>query len=123
MPSHVDAYSTPLPLMDGKVLLVDNTGQLDGLSQDGIVTDNSDETLWSYNASFKNQNLSGCVVFYWPKTVIGACSVHPLSYSCLLLLHLEHKTCDILAAERLQLMIYDNRLIIDSFQEALCILK
>ena len=28
----------------------------------------------------------------------------------------EHKTCDILAAERLRLMRFDNRLIIDSFQ-------
>ena len=36
---------------------------------------------------------------------------------------LEHKTCDILAAERLRLMRFDNRLIIDSFQEAMCILK
>ena len=35
----------------------------------------------------------------------------------------EHKTCDILAAERLQLMRLDNRLIIDSFQKAICILK
>ena len=30
---------------------------------------------------------------------------------------LEHKTCDIMAAERLRLMRFDNRLIIDSFQE------
>ena len=36
---------------------------------------------------------------------------------------LEHKTCDILAAERLRLMRFDNRLIIDSFQEAICILN
>ena len=36
---------------------------------------------------------------------------------------LEHKTCDILAAERLRLMRFDNRLIIDSFQEAVCLLK
>ena len=36
---------------------------------------------------------------------------------------LEHKTCNILAAERLRLMIFDNRLIIDSFQKAICILK
>ena len=36
---------------------------------------------------------------------------------------LEHKTCDIMAAERLRLMRFDNRLIIDSFQEAICILK
>ena len=36
---------------------------------------------------------------------------------------LEHKTCDILAAERLRLMRLDNRLIIDSFQKAICILK
>ena len=36
---------------------------------------------------------------------------------------LEHKTCDILAAERLRLMRFDNRLIIDSFQKAICILK
>ena len=36
---------------------------------------------------------------------------------------LEHKTCDILAAERLRLMRFDNRLIIDSFQGAICILK
>ena len=35
----------------------------------------------------------------------------------------EHKTCDILAAERLRLMRFDNRLIIDSFQEAVCLLK
>ena len=38
-------------------------------------------------------------------------------------LGLEHKTCDILAAERLRLMRFDNRLIIDSFQKAICILK
>ena len=31
-------------------------------------------------------------------------------------LKVEHKTCDILAAERLRLMRFDNRLIIDSFQ-------
>ena len=31
---------------------------------------------------------------------------------------LEHKTCDILAAERLRLMRFDNRLIIDSFQKS-----
>ena len=36
---------------------------------------------------------------------------------------LEHKTCDILAAERLRLMRFDNQLITDSFQEAICILK
>ena len=36
---------------------------------------------------------------------------------------LEHKTCDILAAERLRLIGFDNRLIIDSFQKAICILK
>ena len=36
-------------------------------------------------------------------------------------LTLEHKTCDILAAERLRLMRFDNRLIIDSFQEAVCL--
>ena len=36
---------------------------------------------------------------------------------------LEHKTCDIMAAERLRLMRFDNRLIIDSFREAICILK
>ena len=30
---------------------------------------------------------------------------------------LEHKTCDILAAERLRLMRFDNRLIIDSIQK------
>ena len=36
---------------------------------------------------------------------------------------LEHKTCIILAVERLRLMIFDNRLIIDSFQKAICILK
>ena len=39
------------------------------------------------------------------------------------LYRIEHKTCDILAAERLRLMRFDNRLIIDSFQEAICILK
>ena len=38
-------------------------------------------------------------------------------------LRLEHKTCDILAAERLRLMRFDNRLIIDSFQKAIGILK
>ena len=42
-----------------------------------------------------------------------------LKVACLV----EHKTCDILAAERLRLMRFDNRLIIDSFQEAMCILK
>ena len=31
---------------------------------------------------------------------------------------LEHKTCDILAAEGLRLMRFDHRLIIDSFQKA-----
>ena len=31
---------------------------------------------------------------------------------------LEHKTCDILAAERLRLMIFDNRLIIESFHKS-----
>ena len=36
---------------------------------------------------------------------------------------IEHKTCDILAAERLRLMRFDNRLIIDSFQKVICILK
>jgi peroxiredoxin len=36
---------------------------------------------------------------------------------------LHHKTCDILAAERLRLMRFDNRLIIDSFQKAIFILK
>ena len=36
---------------------------------------------------------------------------------------LEHKTCDILAAERLRLMRFVNRLIIDSFQKVLHILK
>ena len=36
---------------------------------------------------------------------------------------LEHKTCAILAAERLRLMRFDNRLIIESFQKAICILK
>ena len=35
-------------------------------------------------------------------------------------LKLEHKTCNILAAERLQLMIFDNRLIIDSLKAAHC---
>ena len=34
-------------------------------------------------------------------------------------LGLEHKTCDILAAERLRLMIFDHRLIIESFQKAI----
>ena len=37
--------------------------------------------------------------------------------------YLEHKTCDILAAERLRLIRFDNRLIIDSFQEDICIIK
>ena len=32
---------------------------------------------------------------------------------------LEHKTCDILAAERLRLLRFDNRLIIDFFQKAI----
>ena len=36
---------------------------------------------------------------------------------------LEHKTCDILAAEILRLMRFDNQLIIESFQKAICILK
>ena len=36
---------------------------------------------------------------------------------------LEHKTCDILAAELLRLMRFDNRLIIDSFQKGVCILE
>jgi len=36
---------------------------------------------------------------------------------------IEHKTCDILAAERLRLMVLDNRLIIESFQIFICILK
>ena len=36
---------------------------------------------------------------------------------------LEHKTCDILGAERLRLMRFDNQLIIESFQKAICILK
>ena len=35
----------------------------------------------------------------------------------------EHKTCDILAAERLRLMRFDNGLIIESFQKAICVLK
>ena len=39
---------------------------------------------------------------------------------CLLI---EHKTCDILAAEQLRLKRFENRLIIDSFQEAVCLLK
>ena len=38
-------------------------------------------------------------------------------------LKLEQKTCDILAAERLRLMRFDYRLIIDSFQKNICILK
>ena len=42
-------------------------------------------------------------------------------HGCVFLL--EHKTCDILAGERLRLMRFDNQLIIDSFQEAICILK
>ena len=36
---------------------------------------------------------------------------------------LEHKTCDILAAERLRLRRFDNRLTIDAFQNAVNILK
>ena len=32
---------------------------------------------------------------------------------------LEHKTCDIMAAERLRLMRFDNRLIIESFEKAI----
>ena len=36
---------------------------------------------------------------------------------------IEHKTCDILAAERLRFMRFDNRLIIDSFQNAVNILQ
>ena len=35
-------------------------------------------------------------------------------------LSLEHKTCDILVAERLRLMRFDNRLIIDSLRVAFC---
>ena len=38
-------------------------------------------------------------------------------------LKLEHKTCDILAAERLWFMIFDNWLITESFQKAICMLK
>ena len=37
---------------------------------------------------------------------------------CHYLCTLEHKNCDILAAKRLQLMRFDNRLIIESFQKA-----
>ena len=33
-------------------------------------------------------------------------------------LRVEHKTCDIFADERLRLMRFDHRLIIDSFQKA-----
>ena len=36
---------------------------------------------------------------------------------------LEHKTCNILAAERLRLMRFDNWLIINSFQNTVCVLK
>ena len=36
---------------------------------------------------------------------------------------LGHKTCDFLAAERLRLVRFVNRLIIDSFQNAVNILK
>ena len=56
-----------------------------------------------------------------------------LKYGLIFILHLinaalivflqEHITCDILAAERLQLMRFDNQLIIDSFQKAIYILK
>ena len=60
------------------------------LLQDGIVTGNSD-VFHIRNPVvlqlFENQNLSECLVFYSPTTVIGACSVHPLSFSCFLLLH------------------------------------
>ena len=35
-------------------------------------------------------------------------------------LGLEHKTCDILAAEQLRLMRFDNRLIIDSLKVVCC---
>ena len=33
---------------------------------------------------------------------------------------LEHKTCDIFAVERLRLMRFDNRLIIDSLRVVFC---
>ena len=60
------------------------------LLQDGIVTGNSD-VFHIRNPVvlqlFENQNLSECLVFYSPTTVIGACSVHPLSFSCFLLSH------------------------------------
>ena len=36
---------------------------------------------------------------------------------------LEHKTCHILAAERLRLMRFDNRLIMVSFLKSICLLK
>ena len=38
-------------------------------------------------------------------------------------LALEHKTCDLLAADQLRLMRFVNRLIIDSFQNTVNILK
>ena len=56
--------------------------------------------------------------------VLGASLVYSLSKPCgsLVGYKLEHKTCEILAAERLRLMRFDNRLIIDSFQEDICII-
>ena len=51
----------------------------------------------------------------WPATV----AVQTWKYSGQSEARLEHKTCDILAAERLRLMSFENRLIIDSFQKAI----
>ena len=44
------------------------------------------------------------------------CGIHSNDHYDLFPCLLEHKTCDIFAAERLRLMRFDNRLIIDSFQ-------
>ena len=55
------------------------------------------------------------------ETLITQVILHICHATCQYLL--EHKTCDILAAERLRLMSFDSRLIIDSFQKPVCILK
>ena len=74
-------------------------------------------TLWSYNF------YSGLVV-QWKVLEIHTCILYN-SYTCFDILAdiwiyvLECKTCDILAAEQLRLMRFDNLLIIDSFQKAI----
>ena len=78
-------------------------------------------------AAFKFTQNSPMSLF---KYCISNCEFQHLRFTCVVLknvttigLLLEHKTCDILASERLRLMRYDNQLIIDSFQKAICTLK